>query len=279
MCDKFCFMKQSLNSQVESWYKASPRRAVSFKLLQNQFQKETGNNISYNHFRLQSQKVTKVQNIKTGGYFVRMPDFINMTVTRAFNQIGFANTICIDEKTFVPRKYTVKNLRVHKSFKGKGTAKFVNAPDPLRYINPVFLLCAISNCTVVLSHISDQPIDSEIFNSFIWKLCDQFPENNENLYFLCDNASFHGISHITQKHLNNNNIFITRTTPLGCFTNPIEEFFSIVHSKFEEILGQRMLSNDSYLSKEEYLNIIKHSIVYASETCNYKIIFARSGLL
>ena len=213
----FFVMKQPLNSQVESWYNASLRLTVSFKLLQNQIQKETGNNISYNHFRLQSQKVTKVQNIKTGGYFVRMPDFINMTVTRAFNQIGFANTICIDEKPFVQRKYTVKKLRVHKSFRGKGTAKFVNVPNPLRYINHLYLLCAISNSTVILYHISDHPIGSEIFNTFIWKLIIQFPDNNENLYFLCDNASFYGITHITQKHLNNNNIFITRTTPLRCF--------------------------------------------------------------
>lgn len=194
-------------------------------MLKNQFQKETGCNISYNQFRLQTQKVTKIQNIKTGGYFVKMQDFINMTVTRSSHHIGFANTICIDEKPFIPKKYTVKNLRVHNTFRGKGTAKFVNAPDPLRNISPIYLLCAISNCTVVLYHLSDRPIDSEIFNTFIWKLSDQFPDNHENLFFLCDNASFHGITNTTQKHLNENQCYITRTAPLGCFTNPIEEFF------------------------------------------------------
>ena len=53
-------------------YKESPRRVVSTKTLLNQFMQETESIISYNQFRLQINKVTKVQNIKTEGYFVRI---------------------------------------------------------------------------------------------------------------------------------------------------------------------------------------------------------------
>lgn len=272
-------MRKSLNDKVEDWYRESPKRAVSLKLLCNRFIQETGNNISYNHFRQQSNKVTKVQNIKTGGYYVRFNNFVDMTVSRAMHNVTMSNTICVDEKPFIPRKYKVKNLRVHKSFTGRGTASLVNSTDQLHNINPVYLLCAISHYTVVLYLISESPIDTDTFNAFIWKLNDNFPNNTQNLFFLCDNASFHGIKEITQNHINNNNCFITRTAALGCFTNPIEEFFSIVHNNFEYLLGQRFLSNDTNLTKEEYYHLIEQSIIIASKTCNYKMIYARAGLL
>ena len=57
---------------METMYKESPRRVVSTKTLLNQFMQETESIISYNQFRLQINKVTKVQNIKTEGYFVRI---------------------------------------------------------------------------------------------------------------------------------------------------------------------------------------------------------------
>ena len=57
---------------METMYKESSRRVVSTKTLLNQFMQETESIISYNQFRLQINKVTKVQNIKTEGYFVRI---------------------------------------------------------------------------------------------------------------------------------------------------------------------------------------------------------------
>ena len=94
-----------------------------------------------------------------------MNNFVNMTVTRASNNINKLNTICIDEKPFAPKKYSVKSIRVHVGFKGKGTAKFVHSTDSLRNISPQYLLCAISLCNVVLYYISDKPIDIDISHS------------------------------------------------------------------------------------------------------------------
>ena len=278
VCEPF-FMNTALSKKVEEWYKKSPKRGVSLKILWNQFKKDEDQDISYNQFRIISNKVTKIQSIKTGGYFVRFNDFIDMTVARACNNIQKGNTICIDEKPFVPKKYRCRNLRIHISFTGKGTAALVNTPDPLHNISPMYLLCAISHLKVVLYHISEIPIDSDIFNAFLWKLGDQFPQNSENLFFLCDNASFHNISEITQQYLNNNNCYITRTAKLGCFTNPIEEFFSMVHNYFETLFGQRILSNDSNLTKEEYIKLIDDSVLLASRNCNFTIIYARAGIL
>ena len=109
------------------------------------------------------------------------------------------NTIYIDEKLFAQKKYSVKDLRIHVSFKGKGTAKFVPSTDPLRNISPHYLLCEILYCNVVLYYISDKTINTDIFNTFAWKSCDQYPNNSDKLYFLCDNATFQGISDITQR--------------------------------------------------------------------------------
>lgn len=57
---------------MQTMYKESSRRVVSTKTLLNQFMQETESIISYNQFRLQINKVTKVQNIKTEGYFERI---------------------------------------------------------------------------------------------------------------------------------------------------------------------------------------------------------------
>lgn len=121
-------------------------------------------------------------------------------------------------------------------------------------------MCAISNEKVILFYISDDPIDTNVYNSFLWILSDQFQNNQNRLYFLNDIATFHNISDATRQHLIEKNIVITRSIPLVCFINPIEEFFSIVHNYFEKLLDQRMLNIDQNLTKFEYIDLIKKSV-------------------
>lgn len=106
-----------------------------------------------------------------------------MTVSRSMHYLNFNITIYVDEKPFTPKKYRYKDLKVHKSFKGRGTATIVQSTDQLHKITPCYLLCAISNSKVILYYISEKPIDSETFNTFIWKLSDQYPLNNETNIF------------------------------------------------------------------------------------------------
>lgn len=272
-------MFPSLKAAVNSWYSDSPKRAVTIKVLHENFKKETHLNISYNYFLEQTKNVSKIRSIKTGGYFVKFSDYLDMTIARSFNNINSQNTISIDEKPFVPKKFNNKSVRVHHSFRGKSTAKIFNCPNPFINLKPHYLLCAISIQKVVLFCINDQPFTSKSFNDFIWKLSLQFPQNNKNLFFLFDNASFHHIEEIIINHLNSNKIFITNTAPLGCFTDPIEEFFSIVDSYFRKLLSKRILSFDRALTNDEFVNLIKKSVRFASLNCNYKLIYARAGLM
>lgn len=273
-------MDEKLKDNVAKWYKRSPRRAVPIKVLWRQYEQEEGEKISYDYFLKLTKRYTKVQKIKTGGYYVNFKHFAFMTVSRSLNHVGMMNTISIDEKPFIPKKYAVKELRVDMSFHGKGTAKFFNAPDPLKNIKPHYLLCAISCQKVLLYHISDSPINSSTFNTFLWSLSGQFStENPSKCFFLYDNASFHSTCPVTEKHLKDRNIFITHTATLCCFSNPIEEFFSLVHNYFIHLLSLRMLNNDSNLSNEEYVELIKYAINIANEKCNYQMIFCRAGLL
>lgn len=272
-------MFPQLKNSVTKWYKESPQRAVSINLLMEKFKREKGKNISYTYFLNITKEVTKVQSIKTGGYYINFENFIDMLISRSINNVNYKNTICIDEKPFSPKKYSNKNIRVHTSFKGKSTAKLLRAPNPLKNIIPHYLLAAISNNQVILYHISTNPIDSEVFNNFIFKLADKYQTNQDKTFFLFDNATFHQLNDATQSKLSEKKIFITKTAPLGSFSNPIEEFFSLVHFYFKRFLSQRILLSDSYLSNDEYASLIKKSVNKASQTCNYRAIYARAGLL
>lgn len=272
-------MYPHLRLAINDWYLLSPKKSVPIKELWELFIKETKLEVSYNYFLKTTNKITKVQSIKTGGYYARFTDFIQMTVNRSFNFVRFDNTISIDEKPFVPKKFFNKNLRVHASFRGKATAQFLQSTNPLKNLIPYYLLCAISCEKVVLFHINDNPINSQIFNSFIEKVSQEFPQNQRDIYFLFDNATFHNVDKKIEEDLNNNKIYITKTIKLGCFTNPIEEFFSLVQYYFLKILYKRIIYLDTDINKEEYLLFIKKSVRFASKACNYKLIFARAGLL
>lgn len=110
-------------------------------------------------------------------------------------------------------------------------------------------------------------------------MSEEFPNNNEKLFFLFDNASFHHVEEVTKEKLNSNKIFIANTAPLGCFTDPIEEFFSIVDSQFRRFLSKRISSFDQALTNDEFVNLIRKSVRFAILNCNYKLIYARAGLM
>lgn len=241
-----------LKNSITNWYQESPKRAANINLLRNLFQRETKQKTSYTYFKKITKENTKIQSIKTGGYYVNMDNFINMTISRSINNVNFFNTICIDEKPFTPKKYSNKNLRVPLNFRGKGTARFLNAPNPLKNVDPQYLLAAISHDRVVLFHISSKPVDFFLFNTFIFKLSQKVNTSNQNkTFFLFDNATFHNLNEATESELLKKNIHITKTAPLGSFANPIEEFFSIVHFYFIQILSNRILYEDSYISNIE----------------------------
>lgn len=93
-----------MQTKIENWYKNSPKRAFSINKLYKYFKLETNSEVSHSYFFKITKRVTKVQSIKTGGYFAKFNDFIDMTIHRAINNVRAKNTICLDEKPFIPRK-------------------------------------------------------------------------------------------------------------------------------------------------------------------------------
>lgn len=231
----------TLDAKIESWYKNTPRRSFAISILHTVFQQETGIIVSYSYFFKITKKVTKVQSIKTGGFFAKFSDFIDMTLQRTIKNVRAYNTLCIDEKPFIPRKFDTQNLRVHKDFRGKGTAKMVDVINPLKMLKPKYLLCSISVNAEIFFTISNEPINSEVYDRFLYKLSNHINNDRKTTFFLQDNASFHKISKEITNDLNNKSIYITRTIPLGCFTNPIEEFFSQVNYYYEKLLSRAIL--------------------------------------
>ena len=185
---------------------------------------------------------------------------------------------CVDEKPFVPKKFTKKSLRVHNSFRGKGTAKEVNCPNPLKDLRPLYLLCAISVNGILIYTISDTPVNTEMFNTFIWKLSERIKVTGRRQYFLFDNATFHELEDVVFDHLDEKGIAITRTPALGCFCNPIEEFFGHVHQAFTYLLHQRLIDEDASLSMTEFKMLIHAAVQMANAQCNFKILYQRAGI-
>ena len=267
-----------VSHQIKKWWRKSPRHSISITQLHSLFIKETNIQCSYQYFKDVTNKLTKVQSIKTGGYYARFEDVANVIVARAIHHVTKQNTICLDEKPFVPKKYGSKWLRVLKTHKGKATAKQLKCPNPFKDLVPAYLICAISSKRVVCYAILDEPLNKETFNSFVWKLISHIPDLGKRQYILFDNASFHGVLPITYEKLDVNGIAITRTPPLGCFMDPIEEFFGQVHQEFKDLFQNR-ITCDELITRGEFKTMIHAAVQCANATCDFEMLYNRAGLI
>ncbi|KAK8861049.1 hypothetical protein M9Y10_012741 [Tritrichomonas musculus] len=98
-------------------------------------------------------------------------------------------------------------------------------------LSNLYLLCCIAHNAVFLYHLTETHINTQILNAFFHNLVSNIKEIEYGQFLLIDNASFHSIEDFIIDNMKQK-FGITRTPPLGCLFNPIEEFFSC----FDDIL-------------------------------------------
>lgn len=65
---------------------------------------------------------------------------------------------------------------------------------------------------------------------------------------------------------------------MGCFMNPIEEFFACFDFYLRKLINKHLIESDDFLTQEQFLYYIHKSIKMAVNM-NLKQIFRRAGLL
>lgn len=267
-----------LKNEIESWTNEKIYHPKDIKEAYIKFCKETGISVSQSHFYNIFSNLTRIQTIKTGGVYTRSSQFIDTIVQRSFYGITMHNIISIDEKPIIIKNYKQTTIRTDTKHKGKVPSNKIKSFKSLDNIKNVYLLCAITCNSVFLFHLSDEPIDTLKFNAFLSKLCSRISNDNEYCFFLIDNASFHTISETIHETMKEKKVSLTRTPPMGCFMNPIEEFFACFDFYLRKLINKHLIESDDFLTQEQFLYYIHKSIKMAVNM-NLKQIFRRAGLL
>jgi transposase len=188
------------------------------------------------------------------------------------------NTYAIDEKPIIINNFRQKEVRVAFVNKGKMASNKVHTYKFLDGLSNIYLICAITSNCVVLYHLSDTPITTQIFNAFILGLCNRIAHAEKGKFLLIDNASFHGIDESVKEIMKGKNLAFTRTPPMGCLFNPIEEFFAcfdkILHRKVNSVINK----STEAITQELFVELIHASVMEASDM-DLKQIYRRAGLL
>ena len=266
-----------LKTTIANWIESKKFFPVEISDAFSLFLKETKIDVSRSYFFQIFSEYTKAQVIKTGGIFTRSSDIIETIVQRSFFGVTMNNTYAIDEKPIIIENYKSKKVRISKNYKGKVPANLISTYKMLDHLKNVYLICCISCNSVVQYHLSECPINTLIFNAFMHQLCSNIKPSEYGRFILLDNASFHGLDGIVIDEMEKNKLEITRTPPLGCLFNPIEEFFAC----FDDILKKNIklyIQQNGQLNQNEFLKLIHISI---SETTNMDMqqIFRRAGIL
>jgi hypothetical protein len=255
---------------------SKPRPNVAIKYLYALFPSDTSNQqISYEHFRIIMNEISKVKVVKTGGADCKLPQLAGVLVQRILSGVRAENTISIDEKCFILKNkipWKIRCLKDHHFPIYLPIFKNLNIP-------PIYLICCISLEGIPLFALSNDPINTLTFNAFIYKLFKSHGYQESPKFFLLDNAKFHQIETPVQEHIYSMNFLVTHTAPSTCLLNPIEEFFSMVASKFQSRLSQAIVRTGKFvpfLRKE-----IEHEIIGAiidSKKFNFRGAFNRALL-
>ena len=247
-----------------------PRPNVNMMILHRVFLKEEFNSqdekkLSYRQFCRLMKKVTCTRTVRTGGAEINLMKLANVIVERAMLNVNSHNTISIDEKPVVIKNYLVRSCRVLKTHKGPIFRSMLYAIK----MSPFYIIAAVDVEGLVSFQISDTPIHIETFESFIVHVA-KLRANDERQFLLYDNASFHNISYECNKIIHENNFFITKTPPSGCFTDPIEEFFGIFNAIFKEDYQSKIVESGYYnpLTRLQIKDLIQEALLQANRNLN-----------
>ena len=263
---------------VINWISTTYSMPSSVKESFNLFRASTSIDCSYNYFAKIFGENTKVQVIKTGGVYCSHEDLVNVVVARAYHNVSINNTYAIDEKPLIPHKFTNTHVRVNKDHTGKASAKRVHGFDCLKSCKPVYIICCISSNCVVGYTLLNEPCDTITYNAFLVRLVARIKKREDSLqYLLMDNASFHEILDETKDIIFSKNLAITRTPPLGCFCDPIEEFFGAVNASMTNLIKNYAQDVKERMSQQIYVELIHQAISEAAHV-DFKKLYWRAGL-
>ena len=267
-----------LRNQIESWVNAKIFYPNQLSDAYSLFINETNAKVSKTHVNNIFSNLTRIQKIKTGGIYTRSKDLVETIVQRSIYGVSMMNTVSIDEKPIIINNLKQKSVRISKKHRGKMPSNKIKSFKLLDNLNNLYLLCAITFNGVFLYHISDTPITTTIFNAFLLKLSNLINYESNGRFVLIDNASFHGIEEIVQNAMRFKKLAITRTPPLGCLFNPIEEFFAYFDYILRREIKKFLQKSNQLLTQDEFIDIIHKSIRMTTEI-DFKKIFRRAGLL
>lgn len=216
-----------LKRAIINWINEKGNLPTTYTDAFNLFIKETKLDVSKVHFFEIYRNATRIQKIKTGGVYTRTNELIDVIVQRAYFGVNMNNTISIDEKPIIINNYKQNSVRVKKSNIGKIPSSSISSFKFLDKLSNVYLLCAISCNCVVHYYLSNEPINTKSFNAFIHKVSSLIKADEKRTFLLIDNASFHGINDFVREFMQEKRFSLTRTSQMGCESNPIEEFFFI----------------------------------------------------
>lgn len=261
---------------ITKWLKGTLHVSNDITKAYSDFTTETGLQVSRSHFFNVFSNITLVQNIKTGGVYTRSDELIDVLVMRSYFGVNMHNTYAIDEKPIIVNNYKSKSVRTLKKHKGKIASNKVHGFNFLDKLKNVYLICCITCNCVVLYNISESPINTIKFNAFLKRLVSIINVQKGN-FLLIDNASFHNVDESIKDLMAEKRIAFTRTPPMGCIFDPIEEFFAnfdkILHKKLKNMIEKSEVS----LEQKTFIELI-HASIFDASKMNLKQIFRRSGL-
>lgn len=238
-----------------SMYFSVPRPNITKKLLYAEFINIYPDcSVSYRQFVRISSQITKKKTIKTGAAECRISDIPTVIADRIYFGIRHNNVYSIDEKPFIPKKFSVNSVIVPKNY----NSQVYKAIHNLKNLSPIYLIMATTYKGITLYALSDLPFSTISFNGFLLKLSSVLPIHHERCFVLIDNASFHDIDENVKESLMEKNLSITHTAPSTCFFDPIEEVFSIINKQFLELYYKRIQETKKIvpLNKESFKELI-----------------------
>ena len=143
---------------------------------------------------------------------------------------------------------------------------------------PIYLIACVCVRGLVLFALSDEPFTTRAFNAFLLRVTEVLPRDGQRRFLLIDNATIHAIEDVVEEELAKRVIGVTHTPPSGCFFDPIEEFFAIVHQYFlRKYEVAATTGNALVLNRARVRQLIISAVQEAGERDLSKI-FARAGL-
>ena len=225
----------SIKRTIENWIEDKKYFPCNISESFSMFAKDENTNCSKSYFYDKFAHLTKTQVIKTGGIYTKSKDIIDTIVQRSIYGVNMKNTFSIDEKPIIINNYRSKKVRVASTHSGKVPSNKIESFKAFDKLKNIYLLCCITYNSVFSYYLSETPINTDIFNYFLFNLISNIQTKEYGQFLLIDNASFHGIDEVITEYMQVKKIGITRTPPLGCLFNPIEEFFSY----FDTILKKK----------------------------------------